>query len=150
MKSIIAIIITSLCLTLPETASAQSDGDREAVRQVMQNFIRAFETGDGDLVRQAFRSDGVLVGYSTSTGAVKVERADGWTKNFTGEPPADEAQRKRDFVILDVTDTGAVSKVTLDYPTWQGVDYIALQKIDGVWKIVSKSWSGKSKAVRPK
>jgi hypothetical protein len=37
-------------------------------------------------------------------------------------------------------------KLTLDYPGWDGEDYLALLNIDGKWMIVSKSWSGQRKS----
>ena len=40
-------------------------------------------------------------------------------------------------------------KVRLDYPGWDGLDYLALSKIDGKWMIVSKSWSGRRKPIEP-
>ncbi len=131
-------------------AATPITSDREAVKLVMQNFIRSFETGDVNLMRSTFRSDGWLVGYSKSKGQVVTESTEEWSKGFTGKPPEDEALRKRSFEILDVTETGAVSKAIFDYPTWTGIDYIALSKIEGKWMIISKSWSGKVKpAAKP-
>ena len=66
---------------------------------------------------------------------------------ISGKPADDEAQRHRSYEILDVANNAAVVKVLLDYPGWDGLDYLALSKIDGQWMIVSKSWSGQ---VEPK
>lgn len=145
-KPLIAMWLAGAMLAIPTLSHANTTEDRQAVETVMRNFIRAFETDDQALLRSVLRSDGVMVGYSTSEHAIKTAIFNEWARNFTGEPAKDEAQRKRTFEILDVTDTGAVSKLVLDYPAWQGVDYIALQKIDGIWMIVSKSWSGKAPA----
>lgn len=143
IKPLIAMWLAGAILAAPAASHAKTTEDRQAVETAMRNFIRAFETDDQALLRSVLRSDGVMVGYSTSERAIKTAIFNEWARNFTGEPARDEAQRKRTFEILDVTETAAVSKLVLDYPTWQGVDYIALQKIDGVWMIVSKSWSGR-------
>ncbi len=120
--------------------SGQSESEREAVRATMQAFMRAFETGEADEAWKVLLKDSMVVGYATTSGKIYSQTAEEWAKAFKGKPPADEAQRKRSFEILDVSETGAVAKITLDYPNWKGVDYVALSKIAGQWKIVSKTW----------
>lgn len=121
-----------------------SGSEHEAVRATIQTFLRAFETGEADTAWKVLQKDSMVVGYATTSGRIYSQTAQEWAKGFTGKPPADEAQRKRSFEILDVSETGAVAKITLDYPSWKGVDYVALSKIAGQWKIVSKSWSSLS------
>ncbi len=142
MKILIKVMLSTLIFSASANAVAQSAADREAVNLVMQNFIRFFETSDEKLLRSVFRGDGALVGYSEPRKQVSIRSFEEWTDGFTGTKAADEEQRKRSFEILDVSETGALSKVVLDYPSWKGIDYIALSKIDGQWMIVSKSWSG--------
>lgn len=137
-----------LFLLLPTSASAQSR-EHDAVNEVMQKMMRAFETGDANLAFEVLRKDGVVLGYSTSKGHVVKETAEEWAKGFPGKPADDEAQRKRSYEIVDVTENAAVVKVMLDYPAWNGLDYLALSKIDGKWMIVSKSWSGQRKPKAP-
>ena len=134
-----------LFLLLPTSASAQSR-EHDAVNEVMQKMMRAFEAGDANLAFEVFRKDGVVVGYSSSKGNVVTQTAEEWTKGFPGKPADDEDQRERSYEIVDVTENAAVVKVMLDYPLWTGLDYFALSKIDGKWMIVSKSWSGKTKS----
>ena len=103
------------------------------------------QTSDHDAVDQLMK-DGVVVGYSPAAGRMVTQTTEEWAKGFTGEPATDEAQRKRSYRILDVTPHAAQVKLTLDYPGWDGEDYLALLKIDGKWMIVSKSWSGQRKS----
>lgn len=135
----------ALLFLLPASVMAQSS-ERDAVNQVMQKMMRAFEAGDANLAFEVLRRDGVVVGYSTSRGNVVTQTAEEWAKGFPGKPADDEAQRKRSYEIVDVTENAAVVKVMLDYPGWKGLDYLALSKIDGKWMIVSKSWSGQRKS----
>lgn len=144
-RSIRALVFTAALLLLPPTAICQ-DNDREAVDQVMQKMMRAFETGDRDLVFEVFRRDGVVVGYVPSRAALAQESAEKWAEGFTGSPAHDEEQRHRSYEILEVTDSAAMVKVLLDYPQWKGLDYLALSKIDGKWMIISKSWSARTTA----
>jgi putative lumazine-binding protein len=134
-----------LFLLLPTSASAQSR-EHDAVNEVMQKMMRAFEAGDANLAFEVLRKDGVVVGYSSSKGNVVTQTAEEWAKGFPGKPADDEDQRKRSYEIVDVTENAAVVKVMLDYPMWTGLDYLALSKIEGRWMIVSKSWSGKTKS----
>lgn len=147
------IAIRSICLSaalllLPTTLVAQNP-DRDAVDQVMQKLMRGFEAGDPALILEVLRKDGIVVGYSPVTKGMMQVTAEEWAKGFPGTPAADEDKRHRHYEILDVTEYGAQVKVTLDYPRWDGVDYLALAKIDGKWVIISKSWSGKSKPAAP-
>ena len=138
-------IILGIFLAHSTATWAQSGSDREAVTLVMQNFIRSIEKSDLEVVRGITRADGSVVGYSTRQNQVVSQSIESWTKGFTGKPADDEVQRKRSFEILDVSATGAVSKMLFDYPGCNGVDYIALSKIDGKWMIISKSHSWKAK-----
>jgi hypothetical protein len=150
MKTLLNTIFCAFLIILPTTATAQNKSEHEAVKATMQNFIQAYETGDGNIMRKAFRSDGMMIGYTKSTDKVTAVSGEEFANRFDGTLADDEAQRKRSFKILDITDNGAMVKVTLDYPTWSGVDYIALTKIDGKWMIVSKSYSGKVKPAQKK
>lgn len=147
------IAIRSLCLAaalalLPTTVMAQTS-DRAAVDQVMQTMMRGFEAGDPAIILQVLRKDGVVVGYSPVTKGMMQVSAEEWAKGFPGAPAADEDKRHRKYEILDVTPHGALVKVSLDYPRWDGVDYLGLAKIDGKWVIISKSWTGTSKPAAP-
>lgn len=142
--SIRSFVFVALFLVLPTSVMAQSD-EHEAVDQAMKKMMRAFETGDANLAFEVLRKDGAVLGYSTSRGQVVTQTTEEWAKGFQGKPADDEAQRKRSYEIVDVTEHAAVVKLTLDYPTWKGLDYLALSKIDGKWMIVSKSWSGQRK-----
>lgn len=142
--SIRSFVLALAFLVLPTSVMAQNS-EHDAVDQTMKKMMRAFETGDASLAFEVLRKDGVVLGYSTSKGQVVAQTAEEWAKGFQGKPADDEAQRKRSYEIVDVTEHAAVVKVMLDYPAWKGLDYLALSKIDGKWMIVSKSWSGQRK-----
>ncbi|WP_064749469.1 nuclear transport factor 2 family protein [Lysobacter antibioticus] len=145
MKSSIRSAVLAAALLLPASALAQTS-ERDAVDRAMQRMMQAFEAGDARIAFEVLRRDGAVLGYSASKGQVVVRTTEEWAKGFPGKPADDEDQRHRSYEILDVSENAAVVKVKLDYPAWDGVDYLALSKIDGKWMIVSKSWSGKAKA----
>jgi hypothetical protein len=135
----------ALLLLLPTAAAAQSS-DREAVDQVMQTFMRAYITADNTLAKDVFRADGVMIGYSEARGsALQMRTGEQFAEGFNGTPAANEAQRKRRYEIVDMATNLAAVRVMLDYPGWDGVDYVVLLKTDGQWKIMSKSWTGQIK-----
>lgn len=147
MKTLIRSVALagSLLLLIPTYVLAQAS-DREAVDQVMQTFMRAYPTADNALVRQVFRSDGVMIGYSAARGSGLATRTgEQFAEGFNGKPAANEAQRKRSYEIVDMAQNLAAVRVTLDYPGWDGVDYVVLLKTDGKWMIMSKSWTGQAK-----
>lgn len=137
-------LLATAFLLSPLTAAAQP-ADHAAVDQVMQRVMRAFNTNNQDLIFQSMRRDAVVVGYSAGRKHMVTQTGEQWAEPFNGTPAGDEAQRKRSYTILDVTGNAAVVKLTLDYPRWNGLDYLALSKIDGEWMIISKSWSGTGK-----
>lgn len=147
MKTLIRSVALagSLLLLLPSYVMAQAS-DREAVDQVMQTFMRAYPTADNALARQVFRSDGVMIGYSAARGSGLTTRTgEQFAEGFNGKPAANEAQRRRSYEIVDMAQNLAAVRVTLDYPGWDGVDYVVLLKTDGKWMIMSKSWTGQAK-----
>ncbi|MEK0267760.1 nuclear transport factor 2 family protein [Stenotrophomonas rhizophila] len=138
-------LAASLFLLLPTSVMAQNT-DREAVDKVMQTFMRAYITADNTLAKDVFRADGVMIGYSEARGsALQMRTGEQFAEGFNGKPAANEAQRKRRYEIVDMATNLAAVRVMLDYPGWDGVDYVVLLKTDGQWKIMSKSWTGQIK-----
>lgn len=147
MKALFRPIALTAALALssfPTALMAQSS-DHQAVDQVMQTFMRAYQTADSTLVRQIFRADGVMIGYSAARSPGLAQRSGAeFATAFTGTPAEDEAKRKRSYEIVDIAENLAAVRVRLDYPGWKGVDYVILFKADGKWMIMSKSWTGHS------
>jgi Putative lumazine-binding len=117
--------------------------EREAVLLPLHQYVRAHETGDAAFIQLAFAKDARIVGH---LGGSKISwTVDEYATRFSGTPAADEARRRRHVELLSVTGDAAVALVTLDYPAVKFADYMALLKIDGQWKIVSKSFHAEPK-----
>ena len=152
------LVVTCLSLSWCMSASAntttnaiaaspvQQHAEYAAIDSAMQTMMQAFEQGSAPIAFRVILKDTVVVGYSGKQQKILSASGEEWAKGF--QPAADEEQRHRQYQILDITDTGAVVKVMLDYPQWLGVDYLAMTKIDGQWRIISKSWSGTLKAAK--
>ena len=144
--SILSIAMAAAVLALSPTAGMAQSSEHDAVHRVMQTFIAAYKTDDAGMISDVFRKDGVMIGYAASRGnALLTRTGEEFATGFDGVPADDEAQRTRSYEILDVTGNLAAVKVLLDYPGWDGVDYLVLLKTDGEWMIASKSWTGQPK-----
>jgi hypothetical protein len=135
----VALMMSFATTAATTAAPAQNTAvELEAAKLPLQNYVKAQETGNADFVRRAFSKDAKVMGY---LGGKWISWSlDEYAARFSGKPAADEAQRKRHIEILDMTVNAAVGKVMLDYPEVKFTDYMALLKVDGEWKIVSKSF----------
>lgn len=129
-------------------ASAQ-DAEKEAARVPLENYLKGHATGDGEYMKKAFHTEGNMI--FIREGKYMTRSFADYIAGFTGKPPVDEAKRKRWIESVEVSGNAAVGKIILDYPTVKFVDYMAMLKINGEWKIVNKSFYAEPKAaVDPK
>ena len=112
------------------------DAEEEAVRATLEHYLLGHATGDGAHFRQAFHPDARLFWVNGDTLAQRTS-AD-YAAGASGRPAADEAQRKRRIVSVDISGSAASAKIELDYPQVLLVDYMSLLKVDGRWVIVNK------------
>lgn len=135
-----ALALLAVPLTAPAADPAQAD---PAVRAPVEAYLRGHVTGDGEEWRRAFHPSAMVTGVRDGK-LVSVSAPD-FIARAPGKPAADEAQRKRRIVSIDVAGDAAVAKVELDYPKVFFVDYLSLLKIDGEWRIAQKTYTGTSK-----
>ncbi len=110
--------------------------DDAAIRATIEHYFRAHATGDGSHLLKAFRPE--LNMMSARDGKFAMKTRDEFIAGFGGKPAADEAQRRREILSIDITGNAAVAKLRLDYPKVVFTDYFALLKIEGEWKVVTK------------
>ncbi len=133
------LIVTVFLLFASLAHAAESD----SVKHPIQNYLRAHESGNAEFIRKAFASDARIVGNMRDE--YLSLSVDQYASRFSGKPADDETQRKRSFEILDISGDAAMAKVVLDYPKVKFVDYMALIKIKGEWKIINKSFHAQFK-----
>lgn len=117
--------------------------EEAAVREVIGLYFRAHETGDGKFIEQVFHPALTMMGIRNDSLALR--SAQQYWSGFSGRPAADEALRRRWIDRVEVFGHAASVRVVLDYPTVTYVDFFALLKIDGEWKIVSKVYATEPK-----
>jgi hypothetical protein len=136
MKTALALALFAIVAAAP--AAAQSTQTEEAaVRAALDHYLQGHATGSGDEFSKVFHPESMLF-WVTPEGAFSRRTSADYIKGAAGKPAADEAQRKRRILMVDVDGTAAVAKVELDYPGMRFIDYFTLLKVDGQWKIMNK------------
>ena len=144
-------LVFALALASPMMSFAQSDQDREAVRQAALDYVEGVYEVDAtriersvhpDLVKRGFyiKKGETAYSFSPMTFAELVNLAK--TYNKTGRVPKDAP---KEVSVLDVLDQTASVKVVA---VW-GVDYMHLAKYDGKWMIVNILWQSPPKQTKP-
>lgn len=144
MKTFVLLI---LILAFTFTASAQTDEDRNAVRQAAMDYIESvYEVNPSkversvhpDLVKRGFfiKKDETAYTPHTMTFEQLVNLSKTYNKN--GHVPKDAP---KEVVVFDIADQTASVKVTA---IW-GIDYMHLAKYEGKWKIINILWQSPPK-----
>jgi hypothetical protein len=135
----------ALLFSLATLATVQTDSADAAVRRTIeQHYFAAHATGSGEPLRGVFVEDGRM--FWASDGQLRSRTSTDYISGFSGRPAADESQRRRRVLEVDVTGDVAVAKAELDYPDIRLVDYFILVRAGGDWKIVSKAFQRFPKA----
>jgi hypothetical protein len=132
----------ALFFAFPAAAIAQTDADREAVRQAALDYVegiyevspqRIERSVHPDLVKRGFFIKKGETVYSSSpmtfTELVNLSK----TYNKSGKLPK---TAPKEIIVLDVLDQTASVKLTA---VW-GIDYMHLAKYDGKWMIINILW----------
>ena len=138
-KNILLPLLLVVVIAGANSISTYSESaDLEAIRDTIGLYFKGHATGDGDYFRQAFHEDAKL--FWMRDGKLNQLSSADFAARANGTPPADEADRHRRIVNIDVSGNAAVVKVELDYPGALIYDYMSMLKVDGEWKIVNKTF----------
>lgn len=139
IATIVAMSFLGRCVAL---AQAQQSDDA-AIRRTLQHYLRAHITGDSEHLKKAFHDDAELV--FVREGKLAHMSMSEYAARFSGKPAEDEANRRREIVSIEIDGTAAMARLAFDYPTTLTTDFILLLKLDGDWRIVSKSFNVRTK-----
>lgn len=118
--------------------------DSELIKVPLENYLQGHATGNGEFHQKAFYPESRLL--FVREGKFTQRSSAEYIKGSSGKPASDEPSRKRWVEMVEVKGNAAIAKIILDYPTTYFVDYFALLKIDGEWKIVNKSFHAQPRA----
>ena len=125
-------------------AAFHADPEEAAIRSAIDHYFQGHATGDGNHFRQVFHPQSNL--YAIREGKYWQLTSADYAARATGQPPADEAKRKRSITSIDRTGNAAVVKLVLDYPSVKFTDYMSMLKVDGQWKIVAKMFEAEARS----
>ena len=136
----LTIGLGALLLAAAATTAARrvrQGADDGAIRKTIEDhYFKAHATGSGESLRGVFVEEGRM--FWAADGQLRSRTSSDYISGFSGKPAADEALRRRRILMVDVTGEVAVAKAELDYPDVRLVDYFALVRAGGQWKIVNK------------
>lgn len=145
MKKIAQLFVLTFAVLLFQASIAQAQsGEEAAVRVPIENYFKGHATGDGAYFKKAFHPEAKL--FFIRDGKFSTLTIEEFIKRASGNPPADEAQRKRHIESINITGNAAIVVVKLNYPTVNFTDYMSMLKVDGEWKIVNKTFYAEQKA----
>lgn len=142
MKIWMAVLLPAAMAAGTLALRGERHEERE-VRAALDHYLQGHATGDGAHFRLVFHPDSKL--YFNRDGKFTTRTAEEYITGATGKPAADEAQRRRRIVSVDVAGDAAQAKVELDYPTVLFTDYFNLLRVDGKWMIVNKTFHASPK-----
>ena len=143
MRRKLIVAASLVTLAAATTAFDRQNPEEAAVRAALNHYLLGHSTGDGAHHRAVFHPESKL--FFNRDGRFSTRTSEEYIAGSPGKPAADEAQRKRRIVSVDVTGDAAMAKVELDYPNVFFTDYFNLLKVDGKWMIVNKTFNAKQK-----
>lgn len=144
MRTRILTVLGLIGVAAVASAAKWLPNETEAeVRAALEHYLLGHATGDGAHFRAVFHPDSKL--YFNRDGKFSMRTSEDYIAGAAGKPAADEAQRTRRIVSVDVTGDAAVAKVELNYPNALLTDYFTLLKVDGKWMIMNKIFNSQPK-----
>ena len=109
--------------------------DHAAIAQTLNYYMEGGTNGDYETLSRAFHEDARMTfirdGEFTSVNALEF---------FSGMQAGRISDRETRIASIDVSGHAATAKLELIYATFKFNDYMQLLKIDGEWKIISKTF----------
>lgn len=117
------------------TPTAVETNERQAIAEVVEQYLDGARTGSGDAMKPAFHEDATIFGYiGGELFAGEIQKLFDWNDQ---NGPARELHAE--IARIDVAETTATVRMELD--NWTGhrfTDMFTLLKVDGQWKIMNK------------
>jgi hypothetical protein len=135
-----ATILGSFFL-LPLFCFAQGDAD-EAIAKTVQLYFNGMVERNPAKLEAAFLPQARLIGYRGDLLVVTLLAE--WIQSTEAGAARDPAQYRNELKSIRRVGKMALVEAELYWPTRYYYDYLTLLEVDGVWKIVHKSWHEKA------
>lgn len=144
----LVMLVAFVIFAMPVFTNAQTQNDREAVRQAVLDYVDAIYNVEPEKIERSVHPELAKRGFyrrdeasEYSEGKMAFERlidvAKNWNKNRK-----DLSKAKKEIIIYEVLDQTASVKLIADW----GIDYMHLAKYKGKWMIVNVMWQSHPKA----
>lgn len=114
--------------------------DDAAVRGAVQAYFEGMMTASPETLRRAFHPEARLIG-TRDDGSLLVIPFEQWAGSWEGKRPLGPDGYENRIVQVDIHGDAASVKTELTWPDVRYVDYLALLRVEGEWKIVNKIWN---------
>ena len=138
--SILVFCLLILCFLTPQALSAQVN-DTTSIKQLIEKYIVGWRTGDSTLLREAFDLDAGVVFWVDRKGEaeqLKSMKLSALTDRGKKQPAYGIGYTIQNLQIIDSKLAIALVKIPLEESHY--IDCLELQKMNGDWKIVLKSF----------
>lgn len=132
--------ILLLCITMTSFAQSAKE-DYAAIAETVNYYLIGGTNNDFETLSKAFHTDAKMI-YLNANGYQQVNALEFFKKGMKPGPAQD---RKTRIVSIDATGHAAQAKLEIEYDTFYFHDYMQLLKIDGEWKIISKTFYKQNK-----
>ncbi len=138
MNMLLGLLATfAIAQAVPDASS-----DERAIRETLNRYLMGQATGNPEHYRQAFHPEARLFGVRN--GRPEQRTLQEYLDIQSGQPAADEAQRRRSVDMISVSGDAAIATIVLDYPNALTTDHMSLIRSDGEWRIVHKLYNVQS------
>ena len=112
--------------------------EKAAIAKTIQFYFEGMMERDRSKLDQAFDPSARLIGYRGEN--FTVTPYEDWASGTARGEKRNAADFKNHLIEIEVKEYTAVAKTELFWPGIYYYDYLTLIKIDGIWKIVHKTW----------
>ena len=136
-RSVAVLLFAASLVLSPFPARA----DHAGPEAVISDYVKACYTGDIELLKSLFHADALMTGHSKR--GFYLGSPDPFFENVGSQKPMKETGAPYEGRITTVQVSGDIASVTLEETGYFGrsyTDMFTLARLDGQWKIVSKTY----------
>ena len=139
-------IIVMLLLFAPAMSWAQSQDDKQGIKDAAINYVEGFYTNDSTRLAKGLHKDLVKRIIDNRSGTSKIQTIGlkdlvGYTKAGQKMPDKNPSEPfKAEVTIYDISNGIALAKVTTNKMD-MFFDYMQLGKVNGTWQVINVLWA---------
>jgi Putative lumazine-binding len=129
-----------LLLPLTYAMKVNNPADEEAVKQVIQEYVKGTDNRNIDMLEKVLYPTGNYFSYNTITNKVSQMSNDQYLEKVK-KGQTGGWERQLNINSVDVNDNTAIAKIEVSDARMKQHGYLTLVKEDGAWKIMSGAYT---------